>query len=336
MSLVAGEAAAATTAWTGAVDSDWAKAGNWTAGVPAYNTDVVFAGTPPANQPGLSGANRSCNTLDIQTAGWTIGGAGHSLTIAYGDYFRSGGAGTNTLHANLSYGGNSATMHTLTVGSGNTLRCSGTLALPRAVTGNGTLVLTSATPLPVGDWPFGTLTVHVNGPGTVALQGLTFASGGGFGGTASSITLRKYGWIGLADGGIFSPGDCSKPISTLALAAAVNPAGVNMGGPSSKLVIDIGSTPGSNDQIVLGTLSYDFLLNGCELALRGPVPLQDGDYTILTETVAGSDYVGAFGSVTYNGVPATPDHFTVSYRPASILLSVSGMAVEKGTILLVQ
>src|SRR5436309_9574941 len=67
--LISSRAAyAQTTSWTGALSTDWNRAGNWTAGVPTANVDAIigdanFAGT---RQPDLS-ASSVCRSLTIGT-----------------------------------------------------------------------------------------------------------------------------------------------------------------------------------------------------------------------------------------------------------------------------
>ncbi len=50
-----GLASAATKTWTGAVDSDWATAGNWAGGVPAAADDVVINGGNITSAASISG-----------------------------------------------------------------------------------------------------------------------------------------------------------------------------------------------------------------------------------------------------------------------------------------
>lgn len=64
--------------------------------------------------------------------------------------------------------------------------------------------------------------------------------------------------------------------------------------------------------------------------------MQNGDYTIVTETVSGSDCTGTFGSVTYNGAPASPGNVSVTYNPGSIVVTLSGLGASKGTVLVLK
>ena len=59
--------------WTGAIDTDWHKAGNWTPAIVPNSTHHVFIPSAPANQPKITGAAGVCNSFTLE--------AGASLTI---------------------------------------------------------------------------------------------------------------------------------------------------------------------------------------------------------------------------------------------------------------
>jgi hypothetical protein len=59
--------------WTGAIDTDWHKAGNWAPAIIPNSTHHVIIPSAPANQPKITGAGGICNSLALN--------AGASLTI---------------------------------------------------------------------------------------------------------------------------------------------------------------------------------------------------------------------------------------------------------------
>ena len=75
----------AQTTWTGNIDADWHKAGNWSNGVPGDRSEVSI---PDAtNDPVISAGNASALTLTVQTGAVLTVNASRSLTIdeSYGN-----------------------------------------------------------------------------------------------------------------------------------------------------------------------------------------------------------------------------------------------------------
>jgi hypothetical protein len=72
--------------WTGAVNADWATAGNWSAGVPGSTTDVILSATtgtpdPVINAPGNCGSITTASAffnhvLTLQSGSLTVTGNG--------------------------------------------------------------------------------------------------------------------------------------------------------------------------------------------------------------------------------------------------------------------
>ena len=92
-----------TTQWTGAADTHWENAANWTNGVlPGATVEAVLTGTPAANQPVLY-QNQAVVGLDIRTAGWTLNVNGWTLSVGTGGLALPGG-GTPTARIDLGSG----------------------------------------------------------------------------------------------------------------------------------------------------------------------------------------------------------------------------------------
>jgi hypothetical protein len=107
--------------WTGTLDEQWADGANWATGyVPSTTCGAVFDGAT-VHQPSVSD-DRSVLGVDFHTAGWTIGGTGHTLSVGAGG-IDSAGDGINTVDSNVAMGTDS----TWTVGDKNTLVLNGTL-----------------------------------------------------------------------------------------------------------------------------------------------------------------------------------------------------------------
>ena len=66
------------TAWTGAVDTNWNNAGNWSAGIPDSTDDIIISGG--SNNPVINTAGAACKNLTISVGGSiTISDASYSL-----------------------------------------------------------------------------------------------------------------------------------------------------------------------------------------------------------------------------------------------------------------
>ena len=90
-----GKCGGAGNNWTGAVNSDWHTAGNWSGGVPTAASDVVIpAGA--GNQPSISTSDVTVNSLNIAGGRTLTVNAGRILTVT-NDLINNGtltGAGT--------------------------------------------------------------------------------------------------------------------------------------------------------------------------------------------------------------------------------------------------
>ncbi len=89
-----------TTHWTGAADTHWENAANWSNGVvPGPAVTAVLDGTPTLNQPVLY-QNEPVLGVDILTAGWTIDLNGCTLSVGAGglNMLLSGGLPTSTVN----------------------------------------------------------------------------------------------------------------------------------------------------------------------------------------------------------------------------------------------
>ena len=68
------------TVWTGAVNSDWNNAGNWSAGIPDNTDDIVISGG--GNNPVINTAGAACQNLTISSGGFiTISDASYSINV---------------------------------------------------------------------------------------------------------------------------------------------------------------------------------------------------------------------------------------------------------------
>jgi len=183
-------ARATTATWTGAVNNQWANAGNWTGlgGTPLVGgEDLIF----PGGAANLSNTNNvaagtTFNSITLKGSGYTL--AGNQVTLGAGNLADSSIAGANTISLNLVL----AAVRTVTVSDpGTTLLISGVISGAGGVTkaGAGILALSAAnTNTGVTTVSAGTLDVRNNAAlGTVA--GATTVSAG--------ATLRING-TGLA------------------------------------------------------------------------------------------------------------------------------------------
>lgn len=308
----------AQTTWTGTADTDWNNAANWSAGVPG---SAVFTGSVTANQPSIT-ENVTPSNITFESAGWTLGSAGNSY-LPFNN-LSSAGAGVNVIDGRLSFGGNSNTPHTLNIDAGNTLHVTGNFTMNGVQTysGGGNLVV-DGTISSIDGAPLG-FNLFLNNAGVTNLSNkLSFASGMGLGGL-SDMAVGGYGVIALGSGNFLSPGyDPISPISALTFTSTSNTAGLNLS--NGKLIMDLGTSLGINDQVIAGsglTRSNGMTITGAELALRGTA-VQMGSYTLLSES--GGSITGTFGSITFNGAPADPGIFSLTYDPgnANIILNVA-------------
>src|SRR5690606_37293095 len=71
--------AAASTIWNGAVSSNWATAGNWSAGVPLASSDVIIPNV--TNDPVISAAGAVAKSVTVQSGGMITISASGTLSI---------------------------------------------------------------------------------------------------------------------------------------------------------------------------------------------------------------------------------------------------------------
>jgi hypothetical protein len=239
----------------------------------------------------------------------------------------SAGTGVNTVGTRLTSSGTGNV--TFNVGTGNTLRITGELALGQAriLNGPGTMVLDGPNQASMGTgvWTF-------NSNPTLLIN-----NRGQFGGT---LTSGRIGGSGTAVGYQFQ--------TTTLDGATLAPGGNGTHGPTigtftfqsnttsrHELVLDdqaifeaeIGTTLGSNDKLELrlsdaggGNLE---IKAGATLNLIGTT-IQDGSYTII-QNIDADPIVGTFTNVNFNGSPINPSNITVTYSTNSVVVNVTGI-----------
>ncbi len=172
-----GPSRAAILQWTGAVDDDWHKSGNWNpAQVPADGDDVVIAGgaTDPVYSSGTTIlASLAISGKTLYVVGGELGMAGAS-GVASGGFLSVGGTGT-----------------VLTVDG--TLTVAGTLVVNTGtIGGSGTVDAQSGS------------TVRLGVTGPVTLDGVSLQIGGSGTWESSSLTLQGGAELSTAAGGTLS------------------------------------------------------------------------------------------------------------------------------------
>lgn len=370
--LAASHAVGATNWWTGASGTSWTDAGNWLGSVPAVTDTAVFGGSV-VRQPDI-GTSAEIRCLDIESAGWVFSsddGSGGLGNLRFNPADNNDapkelnvtGPGLSVIRANcvgvIGYRGPD-----LYVGTGSKLVIDGNVVDPTGrawtMSGTGFLVFNGTTPgtmtPPSGTGNSGSYLF--NGPSGFAPlgavnRGETVRIGDGqiLGGCVPEFRVFQYGTLYIDAGGTLAPGgdgstveadgyDGGERISTLTLRSSSTTlrAGVSMAS-GSRLEMDIGDSPESHDRIVIGYLTSDLYLNGCELALRGSGFHEDGDYVLIQETLDGSDRVGTFGTITYNGEAVDPGTFSLTHTTGTegaVVLKVQGLGKPKATVVVVE
>lgn len=345
------------TIWDGSESSDWFNPDNWSAGVPTDASTAIFSGAV-TNQPSF-GAGAAVQYLEVTSGGWIFnsddgaGGVGdldfHPLAGNDAPYeLNITGAGLTIINGNL-VGDVGYRGPDIFLSAGSKLVINGDVRNPTGrawrYAGTGYYVFNGDIPdsidlLPMGDGlgNSGTYIYNSSGPANIGRFGVnTITSGQTLGGTTPTLSIYQYINLAFDAGSTLSPGgdgatmdvdgyDGGALISSMTFesSSATIRAGVDMES-GSKLEMDLGTTAGVSDQIIIGFLTDDFDLGGVELALRSTGVLQNGDYTLLTETLAGSDYLGTFGTITFDGELADPEDFSLAYNSDSIVLTVSNM-----------
>ena len=183
----------AADVWTGASDSSWANAGNWSGGVtPDIGTNVVFNNLSTANlstvlnqdfvlagvsilNPAGPVAIGGANNLGISASGINMQSASHNLTITAPVQVLADQQWNVTNNRTLNInGGVSGASGVIIVGAGTVnLNSAATYAGNTTVSSNSTLKMTTANVLPNG---LGTGDFYVNG--LLDLNGFSEAIGG--------------------------------------------------------------------------------------------------------------------------------------------------------------
>jgi fibronectin-binding autotransporter adhesin len=110
--------------WTGSAGTTWGTGANWAAGsAPGAGHTAIFRAAGLGIQPNLTG-NEDAEGLAFETTGYTISGAGSTLTIGSGGINSTSPAtGGNSITANVKLGASQV----WTTATGNTLAVNGTL-----------------------------------------------------------------------------------------------------------------------------------------------------------------------------------------------------------------
>lgn len=357
-SLALAASTQAQTIWNGGTSSDWFDDANWSAGTPTNTVDAVFPSSIAGSQPNI-GSGDNMQSLTFEGAGWTIdstggtGVVGINITGSSPAYdLSSSGAGINTINGTVDFLQNYQLVDTF-VGAGNTLVVNGDMLKPDnrdliyngtgkyVINGNSTgaiVVDAGADGLtPTGSYLMnGTTSVQVAGQSREAV----INSGNSFGGNVPLVRIFQYQDFTFQAGSTLSPGgdgatfaedgyDGGSRISTMefeSTSASIR-ASVSMDSEST-IEMDIGTSAGESDQIVIGFLTSDFNLGGSTLALVNEGGIVAGTYILFQETLAGSDVIGTFGDVTLNG-GALPDGMTLVYNNAGDLGDISLVVVPE-------
>lgn len=175
------------TTWTGATNTTWSTAGNWSAGVPTTTMTCVIPNV--TNAPTIT-ANAVCKSIDIQGEILTIN-TGVGLTI-YGDLTNTGSIvfnGTATLTIG-DYGGNTHTINSTSALAKLNLTANGLVYINNSsttITALGTMTSGSILTIASGkklilpaSYTLSTGTIRVEGGGTLELgNATTFTVAGG-------------------------------------------------------------------------------------------------------------------------------------------------------------
>ena len=163
------------TTWTGAVNSDWNNAGNWSAGIPDNTDDIVISGG--SNNPTINTAGATCKNLTISSGG--------SITISDASY--------------------SINVDTLKIENGAQVTISSGDVYTNNVIHSGTLNISGGT-LDIDDnyTASGNITTNISG-GTIKVEGNWTATGNGFTPTGGTVEFSGSAAqaISLASGNNF-------------------------------------------------------------------------------------------------------------------------------------
>ncbi|HMV31535.1 MAG TPA: hypothetical protein PKA50_05380 [Gemmatimonadales bacterium] len=291
-------AAAGVVTWTGAVDSDWNTAGNWSTGSVPTATDDVLVPAGPANQPQLGGSV-TVNGFTL-LAGATLSLGDVTLTVDGPAAIAGGLVGCCSDFVDLRGGGTLEGAHdnvTLSIAAGSVVALSGDAALTAStVTVQGELILAGHR-LDLGQGSLNTTTgtglLTMTNPADLVIAGFADFSGGDETGRLTAGNLQVQS---LSQGS----GGAQHPASFFASGNHR----VALGGPSSSSVTF--ADPGTSrfqELDVSGvsatlTLGSNVTVAGQLVSLpSGTPPVING--TAVTLTAGGADVDG----LGFSGVP---------------------------------
>jgi hypothetical protein len=301
-------AVAATCTWTGATNSDWHTASNWSGGVPTDTDDVTIPNTGVTNEPTISSANVTIHNLTIE--------AGRTFTLSSSRVFTctvmqidSGATLAITASSTINVGGNwtnngtfiASTSTVKFSGSGGTQTISGsttfynlTLNDTNATTDFGTSSTTIANNLTAsaGTMQAGTSTVTFTG-----------ASGSIAGGNAK----RFYNLV------INSGANISHSGGTLYIKSNFTNDGTFTQNSSLETIFD--ATTSTHSLSGSGTTIFGLI------TINGSTTVNAGTHNL---TVTGSDFAvtgtfnGGTATATFNGSTTLSGSGTISFNNVTI------------------
>jgi hypothetical protein len=202
-----GKCASGVNNWTGAVSSDWHTAGNWSGGVvPASGADVAIPAVGVTNEPTITSADVTVNSLNIAAARTLTVASGRTLTVN-NDLINGGtltGAGTI---AELGAVNNSGT---ISVGSFNFNRAGAQSLLGAgSFSNNIATVVNGSTLTLLSNHQFRSLTIQTGATldissRTMSVSGNLTNSGGTFTVTGSTVVANGVAAQTLTGANFFS------------------------------------------------------------------------------------------------------------------------------------
>ncbi len=144
--LSAHKAEAASNTWTGATNTDWATAGNWSGGVPVATNDILIPFVATGNYPVVS---TDVSAVIVHNITVDSTGSGATLTVSSGGSLKNNGTTTvkSTGAFNVITGGTFTSAGTVTIDSGGTLLLGvGTISMAADnIADNGTMAISAGT-----------------------------------------------------------------------------------------------------------------------------------------------------------------------------------------------
>ena len=164
--------------WTGAINTHWERAGNWSDGLAPDKDFTVVLNTATTRKPCLY-RNEAFRGIEFATAGWTINGSSFMLTVGLGGV-KSTGAGANTIYPAIDLSADA----TAGIAAGNTLVLAGGLNIAGHTLvkdGGGTLTISGTQSHTAGstlDVMAGVVNLNSDAGGTAAACNLAIRTGG--------------------------------------------------------------------------------------------------------------------------------------------------------------